>query len=313
MGRALDHTLPAPGAPAETEAATVHDVRPVAEMKTCPVCLSGNVAGDAFCTSCGAELEVMARAGSTEIDPALASGSPTMHNDSAPRPTGTHPAATEPSVVAISAESLVSPVTDRGRSRRNVFQIAALVAATAGLVVFAVLWQLQSRHADHLARSLASTQATLAQTQATLAVTKTKLTAATSLSEKRRRVLVRAQDVLTKVDPLLSSVDDIQHKAGALGEQGSTVASDADTFIGTVADLVNYLVDTSPEYVDYSYVNQAIDDANSELATIRADEATLNDNNSAYGDSSSTFEGKATAFTGSVRALQTQLHAAVGK
>jgi len=311
--RVHDHAAPAQDALAETEAATVHDLRPVGELKTCPVCLAGNAAGDAFCTFCGAALEVALSAGAKEVDEALECESPTMRDDSSPRPTGMHVVATRSPVVALSAGSPLSPVTDRGRSGRKLLRAGALVAGAAGLIVFAVLWQLQSRHADHLARSLASTQATLAQTQATLAETKTRLTAATSLSERRRRVLVRAQDVLTKVDPLLSSVDNIQHKAGALGEQGSTVASDADAFIGTVADLVNYMVDTSPEYIDYGYVNQAIDEANSQLATIRADEATFGDNSSAYGDASSAFEARATAFTGSVRALQKQLHAAAGK
>jgi hypothetical protein len=187
--------------------------------------------------------------------------------------------------------------------------VVCLLAAT--VVALGVLWRTEVSHAHRLTDSLQLTQGRLASTQAKLARTRSQLAATSSESERRRRALVETQDVLAQVDPLLSAVDGVQGKASDLGRQGSTIAADSESFITTVSDLVNYMLQTDQAYIDYSYVSQQIDTANGELASIRADEAAFSDSSSAYGATSSAFTTKASAFTQSVRTLQKQLKGAV--
>src|SRR5262249_9406864 len=141
----------------------------------------------------------------------------------------------------------------------------ALVGSVAGVIAFAVLWQLQTSRATRLQNEVTQQHTSLLSTRAALRSTREQLSAATRLSAKRRAVLLQAGDVASKVDPLLSAVDNIEGKAGELSAQGSTVAFDAESFISTVTDLVNYLVRTSTDYVDYAWVNQEIDAANTQL------------------------------------------------
>jgi hypothetical protein len=277
-----------------TQETEIVELRPIETLRVCAACLVSNSAADAFCTACGAALTGVPVAADPELEVAHSrepkdSTSTVVHPQIEPRVTAAQP-----------------------RKGRTTLVTIALGVATAGLVAFAVLWQIQVSHAHHLATTLDRTRATVASTRMTLAQTQAKLTAATSLSEKRKQVLLQAKDVLAKVDPLLSAVDNIQNKATSLGDQGSSVAYDAEQFIGTVADLVNYMLQTSADYIDYNYVNQAINIANGELGTIRSDEATLSGDNSAYSGASSSFGTKANAFTSSVRALQKQLNGAVG-
>lgn len=280
----------------ETESASVHEIRPVENLKICPACLVSNSADDAFCTACGAALEPAAEAPTEIRDAWPTEAEVTAVQSPLPAP-------------AVPSATATVPAARRGSRRLT----AALLVCAAGLVAFAVLWQMQMSHAHSLSHTLARTESKLTSTSVQLRRTQAKLSSATALSEKRRFVLLQAKDVLGKVDPLLSSVDTIQNKAGAVGDQGSTLTSDAETFISTVADLVNYMLNTNASYYDYGYINQGIDNANSELDTIRADEAVFASNTSAYGGASDAFSGKASAFTKSVRLLQKQLNEAASK
>lgn len=286
-----DHAAPQ-RVPEPEQTGTVHEIRPIENLKVCPSCLVANASTDTFCTACGTPL--------TEAAPAEEAA--TEIRDAWPA---------EPEHTAIQPP-LPAPPPATAHPRRSRLLTAALVVCAAGFVAFAVLWQMQRSHAHTLARSLAATKVSLASTRASLHATQTKLQSASALSEKRRVVLLQAKDVLSKVDPLLSSVDTIQNKAGAVGDQGSTLSGDAETFIGTVADLVNYMLNTNAAYYDYGYINQAIDNANAELDTIRADEAGLSGDSSAYGTASNGFSNKASAFTQSVRTLQKQLNGVAG-
>lgn len=297
--RAEDHGATAPAAAtAPPDEAVVHELRPIDNLKICSSCLVQNSATDMFCTACGAE-----------FPPAPAAEEPTTEILDA------WPAEPAPAVEQTTVQPPL-PVSAGARSassRRSRILIAALVAALAGLAAVAVMWQMQTQHAHKLSRTLAATRGTLASTQSMLKKSRLKLDSANALSERRKVVLLQAGDVLAKVDPLLSSVDTIQNKAGTVGDQGSTLSSDSETFISTVADLVNYMINNDAAYYDWGWINQQIDSANGELGTIRADEAVLYGDTSAYGSASDKFGTKASAFTQSVRTLEKQLNAAVGK
>jgi hypothetical protein len=270
-------------------------LRLVEPPRYCASCGTEAATGDTFCTSCGHKLPpATERAGgeTAELPTALPE---------------------QPDETLIAPPPPVAHFVEPARGRSSLWVAVAVLAAVAlaGSIAFAVLWRLQASDAQGLRRTLHTTRLTLASTQSDLGKTKQTLAATSSESEKRRQALVRTQDVLTKVDPLLSSVDGVQQKAGALGTQGSTISSDAEAFITTVAALVNYML--QPGTNDYTYVGQQVDLANSELATIRADESLFSGDNSAYGAASTAFGTKATAFTDSVRALQRQLRGAVGR
>jgi hypothetical protein len=311
---------------AETRPGEVHELRPIDKLKVCTSCLVTNSSDNLFCTACGEKLPETVIG--EEATPLSKSAYPTVVEGA----TGLDALSAEASAAdAGAAEEMAAqerwPLPARedklvahpyvpvsadlvARGRRRWPLIAVLVAVLAGTVVLGVLWRLQASDAQHLRRTLHATRLRLASSQSDLSRTKQTLAATSSKSEKRRQALVQTQDVLAQVDPLLSSVDGVQNKAGALGDQGSTISSDAEAFIGTVADLVNYML--QPGTNDYTYVGQQVDTANSELATMRADEGLFGDANSAYGTASTAFGSKASAFTQSVRALQKQLKGAVG-
>jgi hypothetical protein len=211
--------------------------------------------------------------------------------------------------VASSAAPQADPIRTTRRKWGLVLVAAALVATAAA---FAGLWVVQLQHAKKLNRSLHRTQSTLALTQTSLARTKKSLANATNQSERRREAIVQTQDVLQKVDPLLSSVDNVQGKANDMSAQGENVSSDAEVFISTVADLVNYMVDNGndPTVLDYGWITGQIDTANNELDSLRADEGLFGSDAADYGSASSAFGTKATSFTQAVRTLQKQLKSA---
>jgi hypothetical protein len=311
----------------ENRRGEVHELRPIGKLKICTSCLVANSIENLFCTACGAKLpetvKEEATLSSESLDPTVAAQGATGFDalsavaSAADARAVEERAAQETGLLAAHEDKLVAhpfiPVAADlvARGHRTWPLIAALVAVVAGTIVLGVLWRLQADDAQHLRRTLHATRLRLASTQSDLSRTKQTLAAASSKSEKRRQALVQTQDVLAQVDPLLSSVDGVQHKAGALGNQGSTISSDAEAFIGTVADLVNYML--QPGTNDYTYVGQQVDTANIELATMRADEGLFGDANSAYGTASAAFGTKASAFTQSVRALQKQLKGAVGE
>jgi hypothetical protein len=286
--------------PASDISADVREIRPVSDLKICPDCLVSNSATNQFCTACGKELPATV----------AAEESPTVVAEPWPATTA------GPERTAVGA-SLPAPLeaaarqTDVGR-KRSWWIAAAIIVPVGAAAVFGGLWALELGHANKLGRSLHKTQATLALTQANLAQTKKSLLQASNQSERRRLAIVQTQDVLQKVDPLLSSVDSVQSKAGTLSTQGTVVAGDAESFITTVAALVNYMINNGndPAYLDYSWIGGQIDTANSQLSTLRADEGLFGSDTSDYGSASSGFGTKATAFTQSVRSLQKQLKTA---
>lgn len=283
----------------EPQPATVHEIRPVDDLKVCASCLVSNAAADAFCTACGAPLDA----------PAADAGSEAATEVRNQWPGGQEQTAIQPQQAGLAAPVHSASLTARQRRWPT---IGAIVAAVVVAGAFAVLWQMQTAHAHKLSRTLSATRTSLASAAATLHTTRAKLQSATALSEKRRDVLLRAKDVLAKVDPLLSSVDTIQNKAATVGSRGTTLSSDSETFISTVADLVNYMIHNDAAYYDWGYINQQIDSANTELGTIHYDEGALSGDTSAYGGASDKFGTKASAFTQSVRALQKQLNKASG-
>jgi hypothetical protein len=293
------------GAIDQTVGGEVVEIRPSEVLRVCPNCLVSNTRDNRFCTGCGTQLPRVAGVLETE------DAGP--QDEDAPEP------------VRVSTPTLISPPVPRSafapepsperqlRGAKLVATLALLVAAVAALVAFAALWQTERSHANRLQTDLAQSQLELASTKTKLRATQARLTSATSLSDKRRAVLLQAQDVVAKVDPLLSSVDNIQARAGNLASQGSTVTEDADSFISTVTDLVNYLVRSSGGYVDAAWVGQQIDTANSQLATLGYDESSFGSGYSSYGNASKSFGVKADAFSASVRALQKQLKTVTSK
>jgi hypothetical protein len=291
----------------EPRRGTGHEIRPVDNLKVCAACLVSNSAADTFCTACGAPLHVISDAGADTSAGVSPAATEIRDQWSAPLERTTVQPGVHPPVPA-AAFAAVPAATQRRRWPL----VGALLVGIAGAAAFAMLWQVQTTHAHRLSRALGTTRTSLASTRSTLHQTQAKLSSAKALSEKRREVLLQAKNVLAKVEPLLSSVDAVQNKADTVGDQGSTLSGDAETFIGTVAGLVNYMIDNDASYYDWSWINQQIDDANSQLGTIRYDENVLSADSSAYGSASDKFAVKASAFTQSVRTLEKQLNQVSG-
>jgi hypothetical protein len=282
----------------------VVELRPIESLRVCPTCLVSNSANDVYCTGCGIPLSADAPGDSAEADPDDTTAGVTP---SLPAPLPAEHA------VTLSHMTFATPVplqhAPLSRSQRWLVVLAGVlaVAAAAGAVAFALLWRSQSQHVERVQARLETTQGDLSRVETSLAKTQSNLTAVTSLAEKRRSVLVRTRDVLAQVDPLLSSVDAIQNKASDVRAQGDALSADADSLISTLATLVNYLVDTDADYVDWYYVGDLIDDANGELDSVRADETLFAADDASYNTASTRFGHKADDFSASVRLLQRQL------
>ncbi len=282
----------------------VVELRPIASRGVCPACFVSNSASDVYCTGCGTTLSADAPRDSGVADPDGTAAGVTLP---LPAPLPAEHA------VKLSNTAVETPVRPQhaatSQSQRWPLLLVGLlaVAAAAGAVAFALLWRSQSRHVDRVQARLEATQNDLSRVETSLTKTRANLTAVTSLAEKRRSVLVRTRDVLAQVDPLLSSVDAIQKKASDVRAQGDALSADADSLISTLATLVNYLVDTDADYVDWYYVGDLIDDANGELDSVRADETLFTADDASYNTASTRFGHKADDFSASVRLLQRQL------
>jgi hypothetical protein len=191
--------------------------------------------------------------------------------------------------------------------------LVVTVLAVAAAAALAVLWRNEHSHADRLQRTLTATQASLTATRTSLTRTRAQLDATTAVANRRRTVLLQAKQVLLKVDPLLSSVDNLQSKAQTVQGDSGTLVGDAETLIQTTISLVNYLVATNTDAVDYTYVDGLISDANSELDSVRADETVMSVADGAYGSASTGFGNRADSFSASVRSLQKELNGVTGK
>ncbi len=332
----LPYQEDASGAPVEgtlavTKPATVHELRPVEGLRYCSSCLTPNHTDDLFCTACGAELELAptedgAAAPGSFSTPTVSPGEqPPGEGDSGaegwpdtPAPHQVGAAAPLPSspisrASAPAAPTLALSPPARRRSRAAITFASTSLLLLSASVSMAIFLHLELGRSGQHQQELGASQAALGRAESELAETKADLAVKSNESERRRLVLVRAQDVLAKVDALLSSVDAIQSRASDLGAQGAVVASDAEAFTTTVADLVNYMIRTDSAYMDYGYVNSAIDQANSELSTLRSDEYTLSEHSGAYDKASASFGTTASAFTQSVRNLQKQLKKTAGE
>lgn len=199
----------------------------------------------------------------------------------------------------------------RSGSRSLIVVSTLAVAAVALAATLGLFWQRERQHAHSLSTRVDVTRAQLHSTQSRLKLTEAKLAATKSLSEKRRGVLLKAKGVLAQVDPLLSSVDGVQARAGDLQRQGDALSGDAEGLIQTTITLVNYLVQTDASYIDNSYVNDLIDQANTQLDGVRADETLFAAGDARYSGASVTFGHKADAFSSAVRQLQQQLKGVV--
>lgn len=307
-----------PISPVTTEPEVV-ELRPIENFRVCPACLVTNSADDLYCTACGAAL-----AGDPEPREPV-NAAPTnrpVEADSGSRvgtssPTeGSWPAAVaepvmpHPDVYLNRASELTRPV-----KRRWPLVILGIfaAAATAVALTFVFLWHSQSQRASRLETTLNATRADLAQMRIALQSTQERLLSTTSLADKRRTVLLQAQDVLGKVDSLLSSVDNIQARARDIQSQRDSFTADSDTLTSTMITLGNYLIRTDPGYIDGTYLQGLISDANYELSVVRDDEASLGAADGQYNSASSGFGTKADAFSSSVRNLQKQLKGATTK
>lgn len=257
-------------------------------------------ADEIFCTSCGNTL-------------------PTYHGGATATDTGVLPAVAPTAMPLTSTGATAQTFVDRRpplnpdqisatstRTRLSAAVVVLTILVLAATVTFAVLWRSQASHAQMLHGRLDKATGQLVATRSTLASTEAKLAATTALSARRRAVLLQAQAVLKKVDPLLSSVDGVQQQAGNIRSGGSALSADAETLIGTIVTLVNYLVDWGSN-ADTAYVNELIDEANGELDTVRADELQFATDTGSYDKAGAAFGNKADAFSTAVRSLQTQL------
>lgn len=266
--------------------------------QTCPHCQASNTATDRFCTTCGSSLQAL---GAAPPDPSSEGTDPEERTASLPPQ--------DPTI------QQSGPTTSPSRRRTWLGRLVATIAVVAigATAAFAVMWRNERSHAHRLQRSLNTTQASLASTRTSLARTRAQLGATTAVANRRRTVLLQAKQVLLKVDPLLSSVDNLQSKAQTVQGDSGTLVSDAETLIQTTISLVNYLVATNTDAVDYTYVDGLISDANSELDSVRADEAVLSVADGGYGTASTAFGNRADSFSTSVRSLQKELNGVTGK
>jgi hypothetical protein len=305
--------------------------------RICSICGAGNSRDDTYCTGCGRVLSLEPRAVDEPPEGAVVVsgdsldaiwrradtvGRPRTPEPTLDAPTSRPPGSSEWSPVGHAQAGPTAPqlsplnrlvlASERFRSFRNPNR-AAIVVGLLGLavaLVLAILWQLQTDRTHHVQRSLAVTQAELEQTHTQLTKTKAHLRSVAAESERRRGVLLQTAVVLKQVDPLLSSVDGIQAQAGSMKDEGDAIASDAETLIGSMATLAEYLIRTDTAYVDYAYVTDLIDNIKTDLGGLRADESLFTGANSRYGSASAKFGNKADAFSAAVRDLQNQLTAA---
>jgi hypothetical protein len=244
-----------------------------------------NSGQDAFCTACGARLAV-----------------PATPDNEASNELGHHS----------TSESSPASVVRTSQPRRWLFvlvSVFALVGVTA-TTTFAVLWQMESRHATRVETSLHATASSLRSVRAALTATRGKLASTTSLAARRRAVLLQAAAVLTKVDPLLSDADNIKQITSQIQAARDTFAYDSAQMTADLLALENY--EANPQ--NYPGVDQwsLVSQVNAELESVRLDYAALTSSDGTFSAATTKFGGHADAFTNAVRSLQKQLKSATG-
>ena len=195
------------------------------------------------------------------------------------------------------------------RSRRGlVTALAIAVGVLAVACVALAVAMIASRQDLSDTRSeLETSQAQVAALKKSRAVLAAELAATRDLSRRRAAVLLRANRVLAGVDPLLSSVDEVKQSAGKVQSTGDSFVAATDKLIDTTIVLVNYLVETDPDSIDNAYVNDLIDEANTQLETIDSYRSQLRSSRTRYEKVAATFDTRASSFSSAVEALKRQL------
>jgi hypothetical protein len=263
--------------------------------RICPRCSTRNGTEDLFCTKCGTDLVTQR---------------PAAHSSEADSVSETA------TLVGTTVAAPMSPLTPtpKGSAPWTVGRWRTAIGLTALLAIaLLVLWRIEAGHSHRLSSRLRTTRVELAVAQKQLASTSERLKSTTAISQRRKQVLLRAQAVLATVDPLLSSVDNLQKRTSDIQNGRDVFSSGADTLIGDLIILGNYLIQTDPSYIDVSYEQGLIDTANADLSTVRVDQASLSSYDASYGSASASFGRRADAFTQAVRKLQHQLQAVASK
>jgi hypothetical protein len=207
-------------------------------------------------------------------------------------------------------EALSTPITRRsGWTRGAKAAVAALAAALA----------LASATAVYLGLELSATidereqaEAWLASTEAELDETKGRLRDSEALSSRRKVVLQQTGRVLTQVDPLLTSVDRMKEVTTRMTETQESFADNATSVIGSLAALLDYVVDVDPLYWSLPYIYGLLDDVRSGASAASSDQSRFESLERQYASASKTFEQRATRYVRAVERLDGQLKKVTG-
>jgi len=209
----------------------------------------------------------------------------------------------------VSDEPVTVGATRRGRGRTAILAAAAFLTASlvAAVAYLGVSWRAEIHDRRQLAAALSTTQAKAAGLERERASLTERLNETTALAERRAQVLARAQRALAQVTPLLSSVDAVRTVTSKMQESRGSYAAAAETLKDDLIGLANYLLDVDPEYIDYYYLDSAIDRVNGEISTFNYYGGELTSHDDDYAAATERFETKATLFTEAVEALKNQL------
>lgn len=237
--------------------------------------------GDDFCTRCGTDLDDATNVLHLGVTPPPSSGA-------VPVP-------------------LQAPPPRRRRRGMWAALAVALAAVSVACVALAVATITSRQELSDTRSELEASQARVVALEKSRALLAHELAATRDLSRRRAAVLLRANRVLEGLDPLLSSVDDVKQSAATVQSKGDSFVTATGDLIDTTIALVNYLVQTEPDAIDHTHVNELIDRANGQLRTIDSYTSQLQKARSRYEKVAATFDTRASSFSSAVEALKQQL------
>ena len=236
---------------------------------------------DDFCTRCGTDLDDATNVLHLGVTPPLPSSAVPV-----PLPEGP---------------------SDRSRRLPWVALAIAVAVLSVACVALAVATITSRQDLSDTRSELETSQAQVTALKKSRAALAAELAATRDLSRRRAAVLLRANRVLKGVDPLLSSVDEVKQSSGKVQSTGDSFVAATDALIDTTIELVNYLVETDPESIDNTRVNDLIDEANGQLVKIDSYRSQLQVSRSRYKKVAATFDTRASSFSSAVEALKQQL------
>jgi hypothetical protein len=199
------------------------------------------------------------------------------------------------------------PGYEEDRPRRRLSpQRLGLVAAVAGVLLFAVLWRVEASHHSSTRHDLRESRAEVKELQTVRTNLLATLAQSQRLSQRRAAVLLRTKAVLRSVDPLLSSVDELQSITGKIQTSRDNATTASDTLVNDLLDMSNYLI-SAGSYADYTYVGSLISGIRSDIDTLNGYYSQLSGYDSRYDAAGNRFGTRATALTKDVQALNKQL------